>query len=121
MRRVFGVLLIAGLLAPGFTAAAEADDFDILRGFQTVGPASFSRWSGFYFGGQVGYGNANADFSNATQPLLSYSLRELTLEQDAAPSQWPVLGRASNGAIGYGAFAGYNAQFQDLVLGLEGN
>ena len=32
---------------------AFAGDYDILRGSQPVGPATFTRWSGFYFGGQL--------------------------------------------------------------------
>jgi hypothetical protein len=49
------------------TPAIVADlDLDILRGSQPVGPATFTRWSGFYAGGQIGFGDANADFSGAT-------------------------------------------------------
>jgi len=86
-----------------------------------VGPATFTRWSGFYFGGQIGYGDANTDFSRATQPLVAFSLRETTLESSDFVSTWPVLGRGNSDAVGYGGFVGYNTQWQDLVLGLEGN
>jgi len=48
-------------------------------------------------------------------------LRESTLENDDSVSTWPVLGRAGSDAVGYGGFVGYNSQWQDLVLGLEGN
>jgi outer membrane immunogenic protein len=109
--------LVALVLPPG----AYAADLDVLRGSQTVGPAYFTNWSGFYFGGQFSYGNGNTDFSRATQPLIAFSLRELALENEAAPSMWPVLGRASADAKGYGGFAGYNMQWQDLVLGAEAN
>jgi outer membrane immunogenic protein len=116
MRWVIGALV--GLaLAP----SAYAGDYDILRGAQSVGPATFTRWSGFYVGGQFGYSDATADFSGATQPLVAYSLRELALENDDHPSQWPFLHKVSNGAAGYGGFAGYNTQWQDLILGLEAN
>jgi opacity protein-like surface antigen len=109
--------LVALVLPPG----AYAADLDVLRGSQTVGPAYFTNWSGFYVGGQFGYGNGNTDFSRATQPLIAFSLRELALENEQAPSMWPVLGRASADAKGYGGFAGYNMQWQDLVLGVEAN
>jgi opacity protein-like surface antigen len=105
----------------GLVSPAAADDFDILRGSQPVGPATFTRWSGFYAGGQVGLSSASAGFSNATQSLVAYSLRETTLEQDDAPSQWQVLGTASSNAVGYGGFAGYNTQWQDLIVGVEAN
>ena len=36
-------------------------------------------------------------------------------------STWPVLGSGGSDAVGYGGFVGYNTQWQDLVLGLEGN
>jgi len=118
MRWVISVLAV---LATASTACAADLDVDVLRGSQPVGPATFTRWSGFYFGGQIGYGDANADFSGATQPLVHYSLRELTLENQDSVSTWPVLGRAGSDAVGYGGFVGYNSQWQDLVLGLEGN
>ncbi len=124
MRWVICALTALTLASPVFAA-----DLGILPVPQTVGPvgplpvgpATFTRWSGFYFGGQIGYGDANTDFSNATQPLVAFSLRELALESDDFVSTWPVLGRGSNDAVGYGGFIGYNTQWQDVVLGLEGN
>lgn len=135
MRRVFCALMLLGMASP-----ATAGDFDLpppsagtnyvapldgaanagyLRG--TVGPATFTRWSGFYFGGDVGYGYMQSDFSGATEPLLAFSLRELVLQEVIQPSQWPVLGTGITNAITYGGFLGYNTQWQDLVLGVEGN
>ncbi len=118
MRRVICALTVLALASPAFAADL---DLDILRGSQPVGPATFTRWSGFYFGGQIGFGDANADFSGATQPLVAFSLRETALESSDFVSSWPVLGRGSNDAVGYGGFVGYNSQWQDVVLGLEGN
>lgn len=114
--------VISALLVLAFAPPALADDFDVLRGSQVpVGPATFTRWSGFYGGGQFNIGDANVDFSHATQPLIAFSLRELALENVQQPSEWPVLGRASNHATGFGGFVGYNTQWQDLIVGLEGN
>ena len=118
MRRVIFALAALVFASPAFAADL---DLDILRGSQPVGPATFTRWSGFYLGGQIGYGDANTDFSSATQPLVAFSLRELALESDDSVSTWPVLGRGGSDAVGYGGFVGYNTQWQDLVLGLEGN
>ncbi len=118
MRRVICALTVLALGSPAFAADL---DLDILRGSQPVGPATFTRWSGFYVGGQIGYGDANTDFSNATQPLVAFSLRETALESSDFVSTWPVLGSGSNDAVGYGGFVGYNTQWQDVVLGLEGN
>lgn len=100
---------------------AFAGDYDILRGSQSVGPATFPRWSGFYFGGQAGFADVDADFSNATTSPIAYVLRNTALEAASQPSQFPVLGAADHTAIGYGGFAGYNTQWQDLVLGVEAN
>ena len=118
MRRVMRLVMCA-LSVSAFAPRALADDFDVLRGAQPVAPATFTRWSGFYFGGQVGYSNALADFSGATEPLLAYSLRELYLENEDNASSWPVLGNASASGISFGGFAGYNTQWQDLILGIE--
>lgn len=107
--------------APSAFAADLDDNLDVLRGTETVGPAKFTRWSGFYFGGQASYSDASADFSKATQPLLAFSLRELALEADDMPSAWPVLGSATSRSTGFGGFVGYNSQWQDLVLGIEAN
>src|SRR5579863_7436567 len=113
--------VISAVVVLALTPSAFADDLDILRGPESVGAATFSRWSGFYFGGQLNYSNADTDFSKATQPLLSFSLRELTLEAVDQPSSWPVLGQGSAHASGFGGFVGYNTQWQDLILGLEAN
>ena len=93
MRRVICALTVLALASPAFAADL---DLDILRGSQPVGPATFTRWSGFYVGGQIGYGD------------VAFSLRELALESDDFVSTWPVLGRGSNDAVGYGGFIGYN-------------
>ena len=102
--------------------SAFADDLDILRGSQTVGPAAFTRWAGFYAGGQFSYSSTNVDFSKATQPLISSSLQQTAVLTVAEPDQWQVLSNNSNSTTtGWGGFAGYNTQWQDLVLGIEGN
>jgi outer membrane immunogenic protein len=113
--------VICTLFVLAFAPGALADDFDVLRGSQPVGPATFTRWSGFYAGGQFSYGDAAVNFSNATAPLVGFSLRNTQVEQQALPSQWQVLGRAANSTFGGGGFLGYNTQWQDLILGVEGN
>jgi outer membrane immunogenic protein len=107
MRRVICALLVLGLASPALA--------------QSVGPATFTRWSGFYLGGQVGYGNGNADFTQSTQSIAAFALRETSLEADFSPSNWTLLGTANNSAASYGGFVGYNTQWQDLILGIEAN
>jgi outer membrane immunogenic protein len=127
MRRVSGILLIL-LLILGMASPALAADYDlpILRGSSqppapvvSVGPATFTRWSGFYVGGDVSLGSAYSDFSKATVPLVHNSLQFTTVESTDHPSSFQVLGNGSAVAAGGGAFLGYNTQWQDLVLGVE--
>jgi outer membrane immunogenic protein len=118
MRWQYCALILLGLASP---AAAADLDSTFLRGSETVGPGTFTRWSGFYIGGEVGYGNANADFGQATAPGIAYSLRNTTLEASFAPSQWHMLGTANVSTPTYGGFIGYNTQWQDLILGVEAN
>ena len=116
MRWVVGVALLLALAPRAF-----AGDYDILRGSQPVGPATFTRWSGFYVGGSYGWSDGNADFSNSTSGPVAFSLRFTTLEAVNNPSTWPVLGTADHGSPAFGGFAGFNTQWQDLILGLEAN
>jgi outer membrane immunogenic protein len=118
---------LSGLLPCGSTSPARAADLDVLRGSDattvpalTVGPATFTRWSGAYVGGSFSYGGSSVDFSQATAPLLAFSFRGLTLEVQDSPSSITVLGRDTANAAGFGGFAGYNFQFQDLIVGIEG-
>jgi hypothetical protein len=91
MRRVFCILTVFGMVSP---ALAADYDLPILRGTAvpapvlTVGPATFTRWSGFYFGGAFSYGSATSDFSTATRPLVHFSLQHTTIEDQAQPSQF---------------------------------
>jgi len=127
MRWVFGTLFALALASPAVAAdfdiqpPAPVTNYDAVRGPQTVGPATFTRWSGFYVGGQIGLSTGAADFSGATQSLVAFSLRETLLQTDQMPSQWPVLGSTSVTTAGYGGFVGYNTQWEDLVLGMEAN
>jgi len=88
-------------------------------------PAQRQNWRGFYLGGQFSYSDAHADFSQSTQAPIAYSLRETTVEQQFAPSNWPVLGTADNSAAGFGGFIGYNTEYltdnAKIVLGVEAN
>ena len=118
MRWLSRVICTVALLA--CAPAAFADD-DALRGSLPVGPAMFPRWSGFYFGGDAGFGTASGDFSKTTAGPIAFVLRESALENDIGPSSWPVLGGGNNSRAMFGGFVGYNMQWQDLILSLEGD
>jgi hypothetical protein len=114
---VLCILTVFGMVSP---ALAADYDLPILRGtavpapVMTVGPATFTRWSGFYFGGAFSYGNATSDFSQTTKGLLDFSLRGLALDSALSPSEKVVLDRGAASAFGVGGFLGYNTQWQDL-------
>ncbi len=116
MRWVVGALVVLG-----FAPSAFAADFDVLRGAEPVGPPSYTNWSGFYFGGQGTYASGGGNFAQATGPLISYLLRNTTVEQDFNISAWQVLGKSDSTTTGFGGFAGYNSQWANLILGVEAN
>ena len=100
-RIVGGVIVMAALTAPGLAADLGARSY-------TKAPvvAPVSNWSGFYVGGNLGYGwgNGNTDFSFLPSPE-SFELNNGSL------------GIQSTGVIG-GAQFGYNWQIGSLVTGL---
>ena len=119
MRRRVCALLVFGLAVLGLASPACAQDYPFLRGSETVGPATFTRWSGFYVGGDFSYTSAIVDFSNATAPSVALSLQDTVVQQQFAPSQLQTLGKAADSAFGYGGFLGYNTQWQDLITSVE--
>jgi outer membrane immunogenic protein len=131
MRRVKDILSIA-LLTAGMVSPALASDYDlpnvpVLRSAQppaplySVGPATFTRWSGFYVGGDFSFNNGTTNFSSATAPGVEFALQNTVVQQTFAPSQLSLLGNGAGNGFGGGAFLGYNTQWQDLVLGVEAN
>jgi outer membrane immunogenic protein len=121
------------ILSVGITSPALASDYDlpnvpVLRGsaqppapLYSVGPATFTRWSGFYVGGDFSFNNGTTDFSSATAPRIEYALQNTVVQQTFTPSQLQLLGNGAGNGFGGGAFLGYNTQWQDLVLGVEAN
>jgi len=115
--------LRAGLAALALIAMAPAGAFaadmpELLRGSYTP---TYTSWEGFYFGGQAAYLSGGADFGNATQPLVAYILRNTFIEDTYGVSHWTTLGKRDANSSGFGGFVGYNAQWDDVVLGLEVN
>jgi outer membrane immunogenic protein len=115
--------LITALGLCALVSNALAADYDgpVLRGSDTFIPAQpqFYRWQGVYFGGVAGYGDAVADFTSATAPLISYELRNSVVQVAAA--ELNPLGPANTGHTSFGGFLGYNLQWDDAVLGVEGD
>ena len=111
LNRAGFVSLALILLAP---AAANAQD--VLRG--TFG-GSTARWDGVNFGVQLGLTNMNTDFGNSTSALVAYSLRNTEVEDQFSPSSWTTLPSTTTNSRQYGAFLGYNWQWDQLVIGFD--
>ena len=112
MRRV---MIGLGLL--GLAQSAHAADLDpYLRGSNVP----TYHWAGFYGGLQVGYSMGTYDFSNGVSSLLNFILSGYpSLAGDV--SGWNVFGQASTSAVTYGGFVGYNAEWDNVILGVEFN
>jgi len=114
------VVLGAALAGPGAAQAADLG-YDELRGAIDGEPAGAPDWSGVYAGVQAGYADANVDFGNATSDLVAHVLRNTIIENEAHVSGWTTLPDRDARRAAYGAFIGYNSQWDDVVLGLEVN
>src|SRR5271170_463727 len=117
MRRVICCTLALLALPP----CALAGDYDLRGAEPVVGPAPFTRWDGFYAGGQVGYTSSVVSFSNAARNDLAFLLGDTAIEQDQHISSWPVLTSRHPASAAYGGVVGYDVQFQDVIVGAEFN
>jgi outer membrane immunogenic protein len=111
--------LLTAVITVVATGAQAADMPDFLRGsLIPVAPAPVN-WQGFYIGGQGGYGSSDENFSGANATMLN-ALLDHNVIQQMQVSQWNLgLGKQSSRSSAYGAFAGYNWQWDDAVLGVE--
>jgi opacity protein-like surface antigen len=107
--------LICTVVVFAFAPSAFAEDF-VLRG-----SAPAYHWGGLYGGGQVGYTSSVVNFSTAVGPEIAYILRDTTIETDQQISQWSLLGDRDPVSTSYGAFLGYNYEWQNVIVGLEVN
>lgn len=121
-------LILAALLAGVVTGAQAADmpDIPILRGPVSEGLMSARPvyWQGIYAGGQFAWGSVSTDHASTVGGVNSIALAAATPLLNAgnfARPAPPVLGQASVNHSGYGVFMGYNSQWEDVVIGLEGN
>ncbi|MGY4285499.1 outer membrane immunogenic protein [Bradyrhizobium sp. LM2.7] len=112
-------LLLAAAMFGTVSAAHGADmpDLPILRGGFTDGLSTTAvNWQGYYVGGQGDYGTITSKISsNINSDIQS------TFVTPGPAYTWQPLAVAHSSSAGYGAFAGYNGQWDDVVLGLEAN
>jgi opacity protein-like surface antigen len=123
MRRLLLAAVMLGAAAGA--QAADLSDLPILRGAFTEGLSTAKvNWQGYYVGGQAGYGSSDEDFGRfpSTRPLTAALLAGTPIQSQMGVSSWAPSansGRLSSRAWGGGAFAGYNSQWDDVVIGLE--
>ncbi len=112
-------LVLAAVVFGAVSGAQAADMPDFLRGSLPAGPAPTVNWQGYYIGAQAGYGSSDENFSGSNSTMLAALLSNNVIEQMGV-SQWNLgLGKNSSRAPGYGAFMGYNWQWDDVVVGVE--
>ncbi len=112
MRRFLLAAVISGVAAGA--QAADMPDLPILRGGFTEGPAAATvNWQGYYIGGQGSYGTITSKLHSGSNSGLQSAF---------VPPAWQPSGQQLNGENGGGgAFAGYNSQWDDVVVGIEAN
>ncbi|MGU3361701.1 outer membrane protein [Methylobacterium sp. M6A4_1b] len=118
--RTVTLALLAGFTLGVVAPAHSADlDYGVLRGADYEPEVQVIDWNGVYFGGHGGYSSASAGFKNAYTPLIANALRYSTAESDFNASS--MLSSRGGGAEGasYGAFIGFNYQFEESVIGIE--
>jgi outer membrane immunogenic protein len=110
-------------LTDAWAADYEPSDFPTLRGSTPYVPAAprHVNWGGFYGGGQVGYGASVMDFSKAGRSINAFDPNVSFTAPFGSMSSWVDLGTDTGTAPTYGAFVGYNWQYDDLIVGFEAN
>jgi len=118
MRRLLLVAMIVGAAQNAY--AADMPDLPILRGSLPEGVSSARpMWQGYYIGGQAGVGESDMNFTGATRSIAAKLLTNTAIENSGSVSSWPIGSKTSNRGDGWGAFIGYNSQWDDVVLGVE--
>ena len=116
MRRFLLVAVMCGVVS----GAQAADMPDFLRGSVSEGLSrSNVYWQGSYVGGQVSYGSVTSNVASGINSDLQ-AMYPLALPPGVAYT-WASLPSAHGNSTGYGAFAGYNSQWDDVVVGFEAN
>jgi outer membrane immunogenic protein len=94
---------------------ARAADWP-LRGSLTP---TYTRWDGYYAGGQAGQSFASADFSNGSSSQINFILANTELQPIV--STWTTLPKGTTGGQSFGGFFGYNVQWENVIMGGELN
>ena len=116
MRRFLLVAVMCG--SASVAQAADMPDLPFLRGSFTEGLSATSvNWQGFYVGGQVSYGSVTSKVASG----VNSDLQATFIPPNNVSYNWQPFGSAHGNTTGYGAFVGYNSQWDDVVVGFEAN
>lgn len=119
MRRLLLAAVIFG--AAQGAQAADMPDLPALRGSLPEGlSTSRTVWQGYYVGGQASYGSSDENFGGSNSAMTAALLSDTIIEQQMAVSKWGLnFDKQSHRSTGFGGFAGYNSQWDDVVVGVE--
>src|SRR5262249_36307217 len=115
--RVMRRWLLCGVALVGMGLQASAADMpDFLRGSSpAITMPSAPRWDGFYVGGHVGWSVPGLNFTNETS-----SVEAVVRGTGASVNTSSPIGNNDSTATHFGGFAGYQQQWDGVVVGLEG-
>lgn len=121
MRRLLTAAVLFGAVQTA--KAADMPDLPVLRGSFPEGLSQTRTiWEGFYIGGQAGYGTSDENFTGSNSTMTSGVLANTLIGSEMQVAQWPLsFTKQSSHGNGYGGFAGYNSQWEDVVIGVEAN
>lgn len=126
--RSFTLASVAALgLAPVGAPAALAADYPVLRGSQIEDapppPSDFfggtANWNGFYFGGLAGQTQTRFESDRGVTELANFALLNTSIASQLNVDQLVATRPRRDSGLSFGGFMGYNAQFGDVVLGIE--
>ena len=115
--------LLAALSLAGPTAARAADlDYDFLRGPEYDPPVAVTTidWSGVYLGGHGGWSRASEKSATSFSLIANTaSIKHPDADLDSYGISTLSSQTRRKGDGSFGAFIGYNFQFDDIVVGVE--
>lgn len=118
--RTATLALLAGFTL-GVVAPVQAADLDygVLRGPDYEPAETLIDWNGVYVGGHGGYTSAALNFNNVFQPVVANALRQTYFESTMNASGLLTTSPTRVDGASYGAYVGWNYQFDETVVGIE--
>ncbi|WP_081631145.1 outer membrane beta-barrel protein [Methylobacterium sp. 77] len=118
--RTATLALLTSVTIGWFSTAQAADlDYGVLRGPDYEPVSAEIDWNGFYFGAHAGYTSASLNQEKAFKNVLADNFRVRDIESQFGVSSFLVMPSARVDGTSFGGFAGYNYQFDEVVIGVE--